>query len=152
MKKFLLFFVLCIILFAWENSSLNAQTKTKQYNHTLATEEEGGYNIVYINCESDCCYLCCYGGGSLDCTWEAGFEGGCAGCDDSKELFTSGNGKQMWDHALYEISNNDYSGTYNNNFIDTNSGYKYFRTVTWSYNPSTTARTINITITETDEY
>jgi hypothetical protein len=152
MKKIYLFLaIVCIFSFA-SSVLLSEHTKTKYFNHTLATEEEGGYNVVWVSCETDACVLNCFGGGSEECTWENGLNNGCIDCELFEIFFGDSDADDMWDHAINEIGDNTYSGSYNNHFIDYSSGYKYFRNVSWNYDTTTTARTINITITETDQY
>lgn len=136
MKKIIFIIVSLYII----SSSLFSGETKKDYL-LQADNKEGGANIAWIDCYATYCEIICIGGGTVDCS----FTNPEIPCNDCG-LFFRGLGQFMMNYAQDQISNDNYSGSYNNNFI--NEVGTYYRTVSWIYNTQSNSREISLTITE----
>lgn len=137
MKKLVVLFMFVIV----------NMTFALSYNYFEETSDDkggtsnpsAGYNVAYYDCDSQGCWLNCYGGGSQQCNF-ADADNAC-GCN-----FTASNSQDMFDHAHAQMDANILTGTYVSNILPP-SGTKYYRSVSWTED-SNGIRVINYTLGE----
>ena len=161
MKKILLLTGILIVFFTTQKSEavMKFHTFSSSNQHfsgdPVVTQQIIKYEQVYIYCNPIVCDLSCSGETETalgkTCSWENVTN--CFGCENDgwRIIFWEpSNAIDLYEDALDQIKNGNYTGNYTLNYVNSNNNITYYRTLTWEHNQITNISTINITISFDD--